>query len=90
MWDSVCLCAVMKLTKGSVVLWRVVCADADAHTKDLAPVIAELQRQGHTSLRAMAAELNARGVLTRRGGLWHVSTVRNLLGRIATNSDCRS
>ena len=27
------------------------------------------------TLRAIAAELNDRGMLTRRGGRWHVSTV---------------
>lgn len=47
----------------------------------LAPVIADLQGQGHTSLRALARELNASGMKTRRGGRWHVSTVRNLLER---------
>jgi phage protein D len=46
-------------------------------------VIADLRAQGHTSLRALAAELNARGMQTRRGGRWHVSTVKNLLERIA-------
>lgn len=56
---------------------------------------------GERSLRAIAADLNAPGVLTRRGGKWHVSTVKNLLAkiargekrrenRIATDSDCRS
>jgi hypothetical protein len=30
----------------------------------------------------MAAELNGRGMLTRRGGRWHVSTVMNLLKRL--------
>ena len=37
---------------------------------------------GATSLRAIAAELNRRGMLTRRGGRWHVSTVTNLLVRL--------
>jgi hypothetical protein len=37
---------------------------------------------GGTSLRAIAEELNARGMLTRRGGRWHVSTVTNLLDRL--------
>ena len=32
--------------------------------------------------RAIADELNARGMLTRRGGRWHVSTVMNLLDRL--------
>ena len=37
---------------------------------------------GHTALRAIAAELEARGIKTRREGRWQVSTVRNLLARI--------
>ena len=37
---------------------------------------------GATSLRAIAGELEARGMLTRRGGRWHVSTVTNLLDRL--------
>ena len=37
---------------------------------------------GHTSLGAIADELNARGILTRRGGRWHKSTVMNLLERL--------
>jgi hypothetical protein len=39
---------------------------------------------GHTSLRAIAAELNRRGMMTRRGGRWQVSNVRNLVRRLAT------
>ena len=31
------------------------------------------------SLRQIAAELNARGVKTARGGKWHATTVRNIL-----------
>jgi hypothetical protein len=37
---------------------------------------------GATSLRAIAGELNGRGMLTRRGGRWHVFTVTNLLERL--------
>ena len=33
---------------------------------------------------AIADELNARGMLTRRGGRWHKSTVINLLERLGT------
>jgi len=46
-----------------------------------------IRAQGHQTLRAMAAELNRRGILTRRGGMWHVSTVRNLLERLALPKD---
>jgi hypothetical protein len=45
-------------------------------------VIDDIRGSGRTSLRAIAVELNARGMLTRRGGRWHVSTVINLLGRL--------
>jgi hypothetical protein len=48
----------------------------------LALVVEELQRQGHTNLRALAAELKACGMRNRRDGCWHVSRVRNLLWRI--------
>ena len=43
---------------------------------------ADIRAGGATSLRAIAGELNARGMLTRRGGRWHVSTVTNLLDRL--------
>ncbi|WP_108896101.1 recombinase family protein [Palleronia abyssalis] len=50
------------------------------------PVVAEIRAAESTSLRAMAADLNARGIRTRRGGQWHMSTVRNLLKRIEGSS----
>jgi hypothetical protein len=46
-------------------------------------VVEDIRSGGATSLRAIAAELNARGMLTRRGGRWHVSNVMNLLDRLA-------
>ena len=45
------------------------------------PLVRAMQQTGITSLRAIAAELNARGVRTARGGGWQVSNVRNLLAR---------
>ncbi|MFC3614779.1 recombinase family protein, partial [Lutimaribacter marinistellae] len=45
-------------------------------------VIVSIRAEGHTTLRAIADVLNARGIRTRRGGRWHVSTVRNLLVRL--------
>jgi hypothetical protein len=55
---------------------------ADAHDADLAGLVAELRHDGATTLRALASALNARGILTRRGGQWHVSSVRNVLARL--------
>jgi hypothetical protein len=56
--------------------------NADRHARDLASVIEDIRAGGATSLRAIAAELNGRGMLTRRGGRWYVSTVTNLLDRL--------
>ena len=74
--------ALRRAAKGGTALRATVTANADAFARDLTPTIAALQAQGHTSLRALAAELNARAIRTRRGGHWHVSTVTNLLERI--------
>lgn len=48
----------------------------------LAPTSVEFRLAGYAPLRDIAPELNARRIRTRRGGRWHVSTVRNLVGRI--------
>ncbi|PWE30581.1 resolvase [Maritimibacter sp. 55A14] len=74
--------ALRRAGKGGAPLRAAVTRNADRHARGLADVVAEITRAGHTSLRAIAAELNARGMLTRRGGRWHVSTVRNLLRRL--------
>jgi hypothetical protein len=68
--------------KGTTAIRAAVAANAEAHASDLAPVVADIRAGGATSLRAIAAELSARAMLTRRGGRWHVSTVRNLLDRL--------
>nr|BAF45205.1 putative resolvase [uncultured bacterium] len=53
-------------------------ARALAHAANVLPVIKQI-RVGGASLRQIAAELNARGIKTSRGGRWHATTVRNLL-----------
>ena len=54
-------------------------------------MVEDIRSGGATSLRAIAGELNARGMLTRRGGRWHVSTVMNLLDRLgAREAACAS
>ena len=41
------------------------------------------------SLRVIAAELNADGVPTARGGQWHLTSVKRLVDRLATeNLNC--
>jgi DNA invertase Pin-like site-specific DNA recombinase len=51
---------------------------------DIAPTIAELRAGGATSLRAISAGLNARGIPTARGeGAWSAVQVARLLDRLA-------
>lgn len=54
---------------------------AASRAEEYAEIIADVREAGATSLSAIATELNERGILTARGGRWHVSTVRNLLAR---------
>jgi hypothetical protein len=58
-------------------------ARANAHVADLAPVIAELQASGVTSLKGIAAALDARHVPTPGSGHWHAAQVARLLKRLA-------
>ena len=58
-------------------------ARADQHAANILPIIREAQKAGATTLRAIAAALNAPGVSTARGGSWHAMSVKNLLDRPA-------
>jgi DNA invertase Pin-like site-specific DNA recombinase len=55
---------------------------ADRRARDLAPVFEELRAAGVATLHKLAAELNARGLPTPRGGRWHPSNVANVLQRL--------
>ena len=50
-----------------------------ADRPELVRALAEAKRAGGASLRQIAAELNARGIKTTRGGKWYTTTVRNIL-----------
>ena len=56
--------------------------DATERALTLAPVIQELQRGGIGTHIGLAEALNARGIATARGGMWHASTVARVLHRI--------
>ena len=57
--------------------------EADDRAADIAPTIRELQAAGCTSLRAIAAALNERGIPTARGvGEWTATQVMRVLERI--------
>jgi DNA invertase Pin-like site-specific DNA recombinase len=54
---------------------------ATDRAKDLAPVIAELQASGATSLRAIPAGLNDRNIPTASGRTWSATQVMRVLSR---------
>jgi len=58
-----------------------VSAEADRFANNALPIIREAQKAGATTLRQIAAALNARGVATARGGQWHAKSVSNVLER---------
>ena len=75
--------ALRRAGKGGAALRETVTRNANQHAHDLSGVMDDIRAAGHVTLRAIANELNAKGMETRRGGFWHVSSVRNLLVRIA-------
>jgi hypothetical protein len=60
-------------------------AAADRFAQNVAPVIRDIRASGITSLRAIAAALNARGIPTARGGQWNATQVMSVLRRAADN-----
>ena len=56
---------------------------AAEHAAQLADTVAKIKAEGHTSMRAIAAELNRKRIKTARGGKWYASSVSNLLKRVA-------
>ena len=57
-------------------------ANAQHRAANLKAIVDDLRTQGITSVRAIAAELNERGVLTPRGGEWHPTSAARLLSRL--------
>ena len=58
-------------------------ANAKAQAAALLPILRTLKKEGITSVRAITAELNRRGVPSARGGKWHLTSVVRLLSRIS-------
>jgi DNA invertase Pin-like site-specific DNA recombinase len=58
-------------------------AAADQFAANISSIVREIQAAGGSTLREIAASLNARGVRTARGGQWGASSVRNLLMRLS-------
>jgi len=58
-----------------------VTVEAERFAANVLPIIREAQKAGATTLREIAAALNARGIATARGGQWHAKSVSNILER---------
>jgi DNA invertase Pin-like site-specific DNA recombinase len=56
---------------------------AKAFAETLRPVLAKLQADGVTTLRAIAAALNGRGIKTASGSEWSAMQVQRVLARLA-------
>ena len=59
---------------------------AATRAADLQPIIAKIKAAGTTSLRAIAAELAARGIPAPRGGRWSATAVMRVTGAGAPTS----
>jgi DNA invertase Pin-like site-specific DNA recombinase len=57
--------------------------NAEHRAENLRGIVDDLRAQGISSVRAIAAELNARGILTARGGQWHPTSTARLLTRLS-------
>jgi hypothetical protein len=57
---------------------------------EIVPVIAKIQAAGATTLRQIAAELNAREIPTPRGGEWSAVQVLRVLGRATTSRNAQA
>jgi hypothetical protein len=55
---------------------------ADSFARNVLPTIQTLMAAGFVSQRALANELNRRGIPTARGGSWHYTSVRRVLFRL--------
>lgn len=75
--------AIRRAGKGNADSVTAIQAKADRHAENLRPVLAALRAAGIQTLGGLADELNARGMLTPRGGRWHRSSVRNLVIRLS-------
>lgn len=58
-------------------------AGADDFARNVLPIITSIRASGASSLRAVAAELNARKIETARGGAWSAVQVGRILERAA-------
>ena len=69
-------------TIGSAIGVARVKARAAAHADNVMPIIDSVRSSGVETLAGIAAALNARGIKSARGGIWHPATVARVIGRV--------
>lgn len=74
--------ALRRAGKGNTAAVAAIEAKLVAYLVDLEPVLVDVWRQGHRTVRAVADELNARHIPTRRGGKWYPASAAVLLNRV--------
>lgn len=75
--------ALKRAGKGNAASTEAKKVKADAFAENIRVIIEAIKADGHTTLAAIAAELNARHIQTARGGQWHASSVANLIARLS-------
>lgn len=65
--------------KGNAAAVAAIKAKSSAFAADVGPIVTAIREEGHTSLRAIASELNARGIMTARGGKWGPQSVSDVV-----------
>ncbi|NVE93381.1 recombinase family protein [Altererythrobacter lutimaris] len=74
--------ALRRAQKGNTAAIESLKADAQERAEELRSVIEDLNEKGISSLTGLAKAMNEGGFVTPRGGKWHASSVKNLLGRL--------
>jgi|SRR5262252_3720950 len=75
-------CALRGTQVGNKEAVAAVRANAECRAANVRAIVDDLRAQGFTSVRAIAAQLNERGILTARGGSWHPTSAARLLSRL--------
>ena len=69
------------LTDAQAAGHRTMVRDADCHAAKVVGTIREIVQNGTYSVHKIAAQMNERGVQTRRGGSWHATSILNTIRR---------
>jgi DNA invertase Pin-like site-specific DNA recombinase len=58
--------------------------NADKFAAEMEPIINGIRGAGIVTLSGISLALNMRGIMTARGGMWHPTTVKNVIARATT------